>query len=544
MTVLDFLRLTGRHWKTLAIGVIVGIIAAFGYTQIQPHVFEASSSGYVIAGSSVDAGFPISGSEASIAKANSYLPLINSGPVREKIAANPELGLAEGETLQGRLTATVAPNSELIQVTASAPTPEDAVALANGALQAMADVITDIETQIGGGVSNVSVVPLEDALQPTSPVTPNLRNNLLIGGGIGIVLAYVFVFLRKALDVKVRTSKDLAAATRAGALGRIPKSPQLMGKNRGTNDADAIAAESFRRLRTNLRFASVDEEIRSMVITSSNAGEGKSTIATSLAQVLAQSNTPTILIDADLRRPTVATVLGIDGKVGLSEVLSGQISLEDALVASKIPGLYVLPSGRIPPNPSEMLGSEAMKSIINLLSTDYIVVIDAPPLLPVTDAAVLSTRVDGVVLVATAGRTRREDVSAARDMIDQVNGRLLGTVLNMVPPRDTADGYEYRRNRSYYVTADKKGMPVLKSVKRGHEQPEAFAVQADVAAQSTPAASGTPAPAAAVGRESLAPARAAQAGAPRAQPAAASAPAERPQTTEPELPSRRSRRGA
>ena len=539
MTVLDFLRLTGRNWRSLAIGVFLGLLGAFGYTQIQPHVFEASSSGFVVAGSSVDAGFPLQGSEASIAKANSYLPLINSGPVRDKIAANPELGLAEGETLQGRLTATVAPNSELIQVTASAPTPDEAVALANGALQAMADVITDFETQIGGGVSNVKVIPLEDAVPPSSPLTPNLRNNLLIGAGIGIVLAYVFVFLRKALDVKVRTSKDLAAATRAGALGRIPKSPQLMGKNRGTNDADAIAAESFRRLRTNLRFASVDEEIRSMVITSSNAGEGKSTIATSLAQVLAQSNTPTILIDADLRRPTVATVLGIDGKVGLSEVLSGQVSLEDALVASKIPGLYVLPSGRIPPNPSEMLGSEAMKSIISLLSTDYIVVIDAPPLLPVTDAAVLSTRVDGVVLVATAGRTRREDVSAARDMIDQVNGRLLGTVLNMVPPRDTANGYEYRRNRSYYVTADKKGMPVLKSVKRGHEQPEAFAVPYAAQAPSPTQAPVTqPSTSAVAGRESLAPTR------PDAPTTTVVEPTAQQPSSETELPSRRSRRGA
>lgn len=535
MTVLDFIRLTGRNWRTLAIGLVIGLIGAFGYTQLQPHVFEARSSGYVITGGSVDGSFAFDTTEASIAKANGYLALINSAPVYEKIAQNPELGLAEGARLDGRLTATVAPNSTLIVVSATASSPQAAVALANGALDAMADVITDIETQIGGGTSQVSVFPLEDATAPSSPVTPNLRNNLLIGAGIGIVLAYVFVLLRKALDVKVRTSKDLAAATRAGALGRIPKSPQLMGKNRGTNDADAIAAESFRRLRTNLRFASVDEEIRSMVITSSNAGEGKSTIATALAQVLAQSNTPTILIDADLRRPTVATVLGIDGKVGLSEVLSGQVSLEDALVASKIPGLYVLPSGRIPPNPSEMLGSEAMKSIISLLSTDYVVVIDAPPLLPVTDAAVLSTRVDGVVLVATAGRTRREDVSAARDMIDQVNGRLLGTVLNMVPPRDTADGYEYRRNRSYYVTADKKGMPVLKSVKRGHEQPEAFAVQAP--APSTPTAV-APTPTA-TGRESLAPTRPAA-----SAPTAPQAPRVTPPAAGTEVPSRRSRRGA
>ncbi|WP_271985772.1 polysaccharide biosynthesis tyrosine autokinase [Pseudoclavibacter terrae] len=535
MTVLDFLRLTGRSWRTLLIGVAIGLLAAFGYTQVQPHVFTANSSGFVMAGPAAEGGY-INGSEAAIAKAQSYLPLITSRPVYEKIAQNPDSGLAEGQTLTGRLTASVAPNSNLIEVQASADSPAAAVALANGALQAMADVISDLESQAGGGVSSVTVLPLQDAVAPTSPESPNLRNNLLIGAGIGLVLAYVFVFLRKALDVKVRNSKDLASAAGVGSLGRIPKSPQLMGKNRASNDADAIAAESFRRLRTNLRFASVDEEIRSMVITSSNAGEGKSTIATSLAQVLAQSNTPTILIDADLRRPTVASVLGIDGSVGLSEVLSGQISLEDALTATKTPGLYALPSGRIPPNPSEMLGSEAMRSIIRLLSQDYIVIIDAPPLLPVTDAAILSTRVDGVVLVATAGRTRREDVGAARDMLSQVHGRLLGTVLNMVPPRDTADGYEYRRNRSYYVTANKKGMPVFKSAK-GHV--DLLEPQPDTNA---------PATISLAPRANVAPQNAGQKAQPQAAPqqtAVAEPPLSNAAPSESEnAPTRRSRRGA
>lgn len=535
MTVLDFLRLTGRSWRTLLIGVAIGLLAAFGYTQVQPHVYSANSSGFVMAGPAVEGGY-INGSEAAVAKAQSYIPLITSQPVYTKIAENPNSGLAEGQTLTGRLSASVAPNSNLIQVQASADSPASAVALANGALQAMADVIADLESQAGGGSSGVTVLPLQDAVEPTSPESPNLRNNLLIGAGLGLLLAYVFVFLRKALDVKVRNSKDLATAAGVGSLGRIPKSPQLMGKNRASNDADAIAAESFRRLRTNLRFASVDEEIRSMVITSSNAGEGKSTIATSLAQVLAQSNTPTILIDADLRRPTVASVLGIDGSIGLSEVLSGQVALEDALTATKTPGLYALPSGRIPPNPSEMLGSEAMRSIIRLLSQDYIVIIDAPPLLPVTDAAILSTRVDGVVLVATAGRTRREDVGAARDMLVQVHGRLLGTVLNMVPPRDTADGYEYRRNRSYYVTADKKGMPVFKSSK-GHmdllePQPEK---NASSAVSLAPRAKVAPQQAAQPPQVKAAPQQAADAELSPSAPGRADGP---------EAPTRRSRRGA
>lgn len=145
-------------------------------------------------------------------------------------------------------------------------------------------------------------------------------------------------------------------------------------------------------------------------------------------------------------------MVGVDGTIGLSEVLSGQVQIEDALHTTDVAGLFVLPAGRIPPNPSEMVGSQALQSLVTSLSQRYFVVIDTPPVLPVTDAALLSLAVDGTILLAAAGRTHKEDLALARHMLDQVHARVLGTVLNNVSARDVGEGYEYQRNSVYYVT--------------------------------------------------------------------------------------------
>lgn len=453
MTVLDFLRLTRKNWVVLLAGVLLGALVMLGYTYVQPRVYVANSSGYVVAGGTTGFIDAMSGSDAAAAKARSSIPLITSRAVFDEIAANPGVDLG-GEPLDGRLSAWVAEGSTLLEVSAAASTPAAAAALADGALEAVATVVERLGSEVGAESSAIIVVPLENATVPSAPTSPDLRANVLLGGVAGLVLAYLFVFVRKIADVRVRTAVDLSkAAGGAGVLGRIPKSAQLVEQNRADVDADPRAAEAFRRLRTNLRFSSVDEPVRSVVVTSANADEGKSTISIMLAKVIARSGQPTVLIDADLRRPSVAGVVGIDGSIGLSEVLSGQVHVEDALRATDTPGLLILPAGQVPPNPSEMVGSQALKSLIGALSDEYFIVIDAPPILPVTDAALLSMAVDGMILLATFGKTHKEDVALAREMLDQVHARILGTVLNKVPPRDAGEGYAYQRNAKYYTTA-------------------------------------------------------------------------------------------
>lgn len=459
MTVLDFLRITRKNWIILIAGVVLGALVMFGYTQLQPRVYSANSAGFVVSGGEAGLAEALSGSDIAGNKARSFVPLITSRAVFEEIAANPDLDL-DGQSLDGRLSAYVPEGSALLQVSATASTPEGAAALADGALEAVATVVKNLGAQLGGDASvdpatpdtSITVVPLENAVAPTQPISPDLRGNVFLGAIVGLIVAYAFVFLRRVLDVRIRTAAELSkAAGGVGSLGRIPKSDHLAGSARGKSEEDPRAAEAFRRLRTNLRFSSIDEPVDSVVVTSANASEGKSTVAIMLARVIAQSGQPTVLIDADLRRPSVAGVVGVDGSIGLSELLSGQVPIEDALRATDIPGLLVLPAGHIPPNPSEMVGSQAMKALIGSMSERYFVVVDAPPVLPVTDTALLSTAVDGTILLATVGKTHKEDVVLARRMLDQVHSRVLGTVLNKVPPRDAGEGSAYERNAVYYA---------------------------------------------------------------------------------------------
>lgn len=452
MTVVDFVAFIRRNWLVLVAAVALGLLVMAAYSFVTPKVYESRSAGFVIAsndGSSADA---ISGAQTAIARANAYLPLISSSAVYDKVEADPAANPG-GEPLRGRLAASVAPGSTLIEVTASAPTPENAVALANGALAALAEVITEIETQTtADSIPQITVVPLEDAVPSSTPTSPNWTTNLLIGAVAGLVLGFAFAFLRRALDIRVRTADDLTELFGVGVLGRIPKAGKgKSGKKKSDAGVDEITSEAFRALRTSLRFSSVDQVTRSIVITSANQAEGKSTIAAGLARVTAESGQPTILVDADLRRPAVTRMLGIDGAVGLSEVLSKQISVADAIRPTGTANLFALPSGRIPPNPSEMLGSAALRELIAELSETYFVIVDAPPVLPVTDASIVGTVVDGIVFVVASGRTRRPEVTAARRILHQVHGRALGTVLNMVTAKDGDSGYYYYYRRDDYT---------------------------------------------------------------------------------------------
>lgn len=466
MTVVDFFAFSRRSWRLIVVCILVGLAVAGLYAFFAPKVYVSTSAGFVIVadGSATNA---VTGQSSAISRANAYLPLISSSPVYSKIQADPQVNPGGGP-LDGRLSASVADGSTLIEVTASASSPEAAAALANGALQALADVITDIETEASPTkVPGIKVIPLENAVAPSRPASPNVPLVIAIGAIAGLALGYLLAFLRRALDIRVRTADALNELVGVGVLGRIPK---LSKRDRDDSaSTDPRAAESFRALRTGLRFSSVDDEVSSIMVTSANQGEGKTTISVAVAQVFAESGRKTILVDADLRRPGVSKALGIDGSIGLSEVLSHQVPLADAIRATGSSGLLVLPAGRTPPNPSEMLGSAALKSLIAELSRDYFVVVDVPPLLPVTDASLVSTVVDGVVFVAASGKTRRPEVTASKRLLDQVHARVLGTVLNMVTARDGDVGYYYyyRREHYYYEappTAD--GKPQKKRKKR------------------------------------------------------------------------------
>lgn len=427
MNIIDFLRVLRANRLVIlgcaALGLALGVL----YSLLQPTLYTATSTAFV----TVEGEASISGTETAQTRAQSYIPLINSRTVRERIAAE---GL---DTAGATLSAALVPNSNLITVSAVAPDAQQAAALANGALVATADVANELDP-----TSNVKVTAMEDALAPAAPSSPDRVRHLLYGLGAGLVLGLIVAFLRRLLDVNVRTTTDAQVAGGAGLLGAIPLDPSMKAdRTAPMAPLSPRASEAVRQLRTNLRFAAVDDPPRTIAFTSSNPGEGKSTVIGNLALTVAAAGQPVILIDADLRRPRQAMQFGVDGRVGLSEVLNGDVALQDVLIPVGEDGLLLLPAGRTPPNPSEQLGSERMRDLLTALAETHMVLVDAPPVLPVTDSTLLATAVDGTVLVIHHGKTRKEHLEVARDMLAGVNARVLGVVLNGTPASGVGSDY-------------------------------------------------------------------------------------------------------
>ncbi|WP_298841023.1 CpsD/CapB family tyrosine-protein kinase [Clostridium sp.] len=208
-------------------------------------------------------------------------------------------------------------------------------------------------------------------------------------------------------------------------------------------------AEAFRTLRTNIQFSSLDKELQTIAVTSSGSGEGKSTVIANLAITMAESGKKVILVDCDLRKPSIHKKMGISNALGLTNVLVQDVKKEDCMVKTEVDNLLILTSGPIPPNPAELLGSKKMRAFIEALKDEFdLILIDAPPVLAVTDAQILSTVVDGVIFVASYGEAQKNAIVDAKQLIDKVGGKILGVVFNKVP--NEACGYHGKYYKGYY----------------------------------------------------------------------------------------------
>lgn len=294
-----------------------------------------------------------------------------------------------------------------------------------------------------------NVVQVEKASAPGFPVQPRPVSNILLGAAVALVLTGGIAFAIEYLDDTLKTPGDIANVLGLPVVGYIANESG-MEKGDGlpfvAQQPRSPVAESFRSLRTNLEFASVDKSLKTILVTSPGPSEGKTTVATNLAVVMAQANKRVILLEGDLRRPRLHQALNMSNQVGLSEVFRGQLDIRDVARYSKVKDLAVITSGSLPPNPAELLGSAKMTRILSRLEESAsLVVIDSPPFV-VSDATVLAAKVDGVVLVIQPGRTHAE---AARVMLEQLNragARVIGVVLNRIPRKspDYYGGYYYQ----------------------------------------------------------------------------------------------------
>lgn len=296
-----------------------------------------------------------------------------------------------------------------------------------------------------GAVNTLTVI--EPATLPRNPIGPETMITVFTAAAIGLALALGAAYLLEYLDDTIRSPEDISKVLGLPVVGIVVQEPAIE-KSEGipyvTANPRSPMTESFRTLRTNMEFASVDRPLKTILVTSPGSSEGKTTVATNLAAIMAQANKRVILLEADLRRPRVHRALGMTNQIGISDVFRGQADIRDVARYSKVKDLAVITSGSLPPNPAELLGSARMVQILSRLTESAsTVIIDSPPFL-VTDATVLSARVDGVLLVIQPGRTHAE---AARAMVAQLNragARVVGVVLNRVP-RKNAGYYGYYR---------------------------------------------------------------------------------------------------
>jgi receptor protein-tyrosine kinase len=312
-------------------------------------------------------------------------------------------------------------------------------------------MIRELETPSPGARPDGRVVVEQRASVPAAPVIPETSRNLATGLAVGLALGVGLAVLRDLLDNTVKDRDVLEDVTGVGLVGTVPLDKTRLSTPAISFEEDNSAiAESFRKLRTNLQFLTVDNPPRVITVVSSEPSEGKSTTAINIALALAETDKNVVLIDGDLRRPSLHKYMDLIGSVGFSSVLSGSTSLSEVLQATKFPRLTVLAAGPTPPNPSELLGSMAANKLLTELRSQFdYVIIDSAPLLAVTDGAILSASADGAILVAKFGKTKRDQMSHAVGTLRDVGATLLGAVFTMIPTRGSGN-YNYNYNYRYY----------------------------------------------------------------------------------------------
>lgn len=448
MEIADYLSILRHRWKLIVALVVLAMLAALAVSLLTTPKYAASTQLFVSTTGQESATAAYQGGLFSQQRVTSYSELIQGKQVAQRVVDTLRLPTTASQ-VASEVSVNVKADTVILGVTVTDPSPERARDIANTLSQQFTQLVTELETPQGSITPAAKVAVVQQASLPTSPVVPQATRNVALGAMVGLLLGLGLAVLRDRLDNTVKDRREVVEATQAAVVGTVPfdsnrpKHPLV-----GFGDGHSSSAEAYRQIRTNLQFLDVDNPPRVMVITSAVPNEGKTTTALNLGFALGESGHQVILVEADLRRPRLAKYLQLVENVGMTNVLSGAAELEEVLQPTANPAVTVLAAGPHPPNPSELLGSARLQTLLSTLRGrfDYII-FDAPPLLPVTDGAVLTALADGAILVARHGHTERDKLARAAENLRSVDGRVLGTILNMVPVKSSGYDYAY-----YYET--------------------------------------------------------------------------------------------
>ena len=447
MTLADYVRVLRARSRVWLACVLLGVAAAALFNFAAPVRYTAKATSFVLV-TAADPSSPdnFQNSQFAVQRVKSYAPLIASPDVLVPVIDDLDLALTPRE-LRDLVTITSPPETVLLEIRVTDTDAELSALIADAVARRLGELIEELETPqtttttdpdlLGAPpVAPVKVTLTQPAEVPTAPSSPRWALNLILGLAAGLAVGFVAALTRHALDRRIKTADDIRSVTGTAPLGTTPRKRPSGGAPLIVLNHRSAGAESYRTIRSALKFASVDRALSHLVISSPRAGEGKTTVAANLAVSWAQSGGKVCLVEADLRRPGVSPLLGLDGSVGLTEVLVGDAHLDDVLVPWRSGLVTVLPAGSLPPDPAALLGSESMAALVAQLRERFdMVIYDTAPVGLVTDAAVLGRAVDGVVLVVSAGDSSRDQLASSIELLRSSRVPVLGTVLGSLKLR-------------------------------------------------------------------------------------------------------------
>lgn len=452
---MEYLHGLRRRWRTVVVTMSLGAITAACITVQLPRSYVASATSFV---SITDPGDQpnslYQGSKFALNQVASYTGLADGKPVLEPVISQLHLSMTSQE-LATHVSASHPADTVLLIVQAEGSNPRQTQRIANAVAAQLGKEIQSLETPRAGSQSTITVKVAVPAGLPSSPVSPRPVLNVLIGLLLGLAAGASIAIGREQMDKTVRSVDELQNLTGFRPLGSIPedgsigKLPLLTARHR------SIDLEVFRSIRTTLQFVDANGPSRQVVVTSACSDEGKTITACILTIAMAQTSRRVCLVEGNLRNPMFGRYLGLHTAVGLTDVLAGRRPLTEALKSWNGEHFTVLHAGTTPRDPSRLLGSRAMSDLLAILRERFdLLIIDTPPLLSVSDSAVLSQSSDGVILVVRHGRTRRDELRAAMETLQSANARLIGTILTRVPapkPRTPKKRERYSRTQLHAV---------------------------------------------------------------------------------------------
>lgn len=414
--------------------IIVGIISFFLITP----TYEASSQILVNQSDKGNNLYDSNEVATNVQLIKTYSVIIKSPTVLEKVKDELDLDLTIDE-LNEKISVSSEDDSQIMNITVDDESIELAVKIANKTAEVFQEEIVDIMN-----VDNVTIITKAKVKGNETPIKPNRMMNIAIAAVVGLMAGVGLAFLLEFLDNTLKTEKDIETHLNLPIIGVISK---LNNKTKESqvlimNNKQSAFAEQYRTIRTNIEYAGIDHKIKSIMVTSAAPGDGKSTTAANLAIVFAQEGRKVLLLDVDLRKPTVHQRFNVDNHIGLTTVLRKKASVNQVISHTEVENLSILTSGPIPPNPAEMLTSEAMGNLLETLFQQFdLVILDVPPLLAVSDAQILSKYCDAATLVVSSAETETEQALKGKKILESTNTKLIGVILNK--KKESKDDYYY-----------------------------------------------------------------------------------------------------